>query len=596
MALNQIIVSLVILFLIVSLYKNLLGPGFTFIIGISVLGIFGILTPKEMLHGFANEQLAVIILLLLIGEVIRKSTLIDSLFEHFFKSASTYRAFIIRLIFPVAGLSAIINNTPLVAIIMPYVHNWGKKNNISPSKLLIPLSYAAILGGTATLIGTSTNLVVNGMVAEQTVFPDFTSLEIFDFTPVGLSMVLFGGIYLTLFSGKLLPSKKDPIETIKSKSREYIVEVKVTKGSKYHNKTIEDAKLRNQKGLFLVEIIRENSSISPVTPQTVLFEEDFLIFAGNTDTIADLIENNKTLQPSQLGMFSKRDKTELIEVVVTPNSGLTGKTVKNSNFRGRFDAAILAVHRNGEKIRGKIGDVVLDPGDLLFLITGEDFKKRTQDSRDFYMLSNIRSIGKMPTSKSLFIVGGLLVSIILSSLNLVPLFNSLLVFLVLLLMLKIASPKEVYKAINYNLILIIALSLALGTAMIKTGIAADVSHFFIETIRPYGIISLLLGLFLATNLLACFITNIGAVAITFPVAISLAAQLGVDPKPFALLIAFAGAASFMTPIGYQTNLMVYGPGGYNFKDFFRIGLPLTILFMIVAVIGLTLQFGLRINE
>ena len=568
MALNQIIVSLVILFLIVSLYKNLLGPGFTFIIGISVLGIFGILTPKEMLHGFANEQLAVIILLLLIGEVIRKSTLIDSLFEHFFKSASTYRAFIIRLIFPVAGLSAIINNTPLVAIIMPYVHNWGKKNNISPSKLLIPLSYAAILGGTATLIGTSTNLVVNGMVAEQTVFPDFTSLEIFDFTPVGLSMVLFGGIYLTLFSGKLLPSKKDPIETIKSKSREYIVEVKVTKGSKYHNKTIEDAKLRNQKGLFLVEIIRENSSISPVTPQTVLFEEDFLIFAGNTDTIADLIENNKTLQPSQLGMFSKRDKTELIEVVVTPNSGLTGKTVKNSNFRGRFDAAILAVHRNGEKIRGKIGDVILDPGDLLFLITGEDFKKRTQDSRDFYMLSNIRSIGKMPTSKSLFIVGGLLVSIILSSLNLVPLFNSLLVFLVLLLMLKIASPKEVYKAINYNLILIIALSLALGTAMIKTGIAADVSHFFIETIRPYGIISLLLGLFLATNLLACFITNIGAVAITFPVAISLAAQLGVDPKPFALLIAFAGAASFMTPIGYQTNLIVYNPEGYNFKDSF----------------------------
>ena len=595
MALNQIIVSLVILFLIVSLYKNLLGPGFTFMIGISVLGIFGILTPKEMLHGFANEQLAVIILLLLIGEVIRKSTLIDSLFEHFFKRVSTYRTFIIRLIFPVAGLSAIINNTPLVAIIMPYVHNWGKKNNVSPSRLLIPLSYAAILGGTATLIGTSTNLVVNGMVAEQTVFPDFTSLEIFDFTPVGLSMVLFGGIYLTLFSGRLLPSKKDPIETIKSKSREYIVEVKVTKGSQYHNKTIEDAKLRNQKGLFLVEIIRENRSISPVTPQTVLFEEDFLIFAGNTDTIADLIENNKTLQPSQLGMFSKRDKTELIEVVVTPNSGLIGKTVKNSNFRGRFDAAILAVHRNGEKIRGKIGDVILDPGDLLFLITGEDFKKRTQDSRDFYMLSNIRSIEKMPTSKSLFIVGGLLVSIVLSSLNIVPLFNSLLVFLVLLLMLKIASPKEVYKAINYNLILIIALSLALGTAMIKTGIAADVSHFFIETLRPYGIISLFIGLFLVTNLLACFITNIGAVAITFPIAISLAAQLGVDPKPFALLIAFAGAASFMTPIGYQTNLMVYGPGGYNFKDFFRIGLPLTILFMIVAVIGLTLQFGLKIN-
>ena len=592
MTLNQIIVSLVVLFIIVSLYKNLLGPGFTFVIGISILGIFGILTPKEMLHGFANEQLAVIILLLLIGEVIRKSTLIDNFFNQFFRRTTNYRTFIIKLIFPVAGFSAIINNTPLVAIIMPYVHNWGKKNNVSPSKLLIPLSYAAILGGTATLIGTSTNLVINGMVSEQTVFPQFTTLNIFDFTPVGLSMIIIGGIYLVLFSGILLPEKKDPIDTIKSKSREYVVEVKVGKGSEYNSKSIEQAKLRNLKGLFLVEIIRENKSISPVTPQTVIYEEDFLIFAGNTDTIADMIENNKTLQPSQLGMFSKRDKTELVEVVVTPNSGLIGKTVKNSNFRGRFDAAILAVHRNGEKIRGKIGDVFLAPGDLLFLITGEDFTKRTQDSRDFYTLNNIRSIEKMPTSKSLFLVGGLLLSIVLSWLKLVPLFNSLLVFLVLLLMLKIASPKEVYKAINYNLILIIALSLALGTAMIKTGIAGDVSQLFIETLKPYGIIALFIGLFLITNLLASFITNIGAVAITFPVAISLAQQLGVDPKPFALLIAFAGAANFLTPIGYQTNLMVYGPGSYNFKDFFKVGIPLELLFMIVTVLGLTLQFGL----
>ncbi|UBM62470.1 SLC13 family permease [Candidatus Sulfidibacterium hydrothermale] len=595
MSLNQIIVTLVILFLIVSLYKNLFGPGFTFIIGISILGIFRILTPEEMLKGFANEQLAVIILLLLIGEVIRKSTLIDNLFDRFFRRTFSYKKFIFKLIFPVSALSAFINNTPLVAIMMPYVHNWGKRNNIAPSKLLIPLSYAAILGGTASLIGTSTNLVVNGMVADQSLFPAFKSLDIFDFTPVGVVMILLGGLYLVFFSDKLLPDKGDVMDNIEEKSREYIVEMKVAKGSQYHNKTIEGARLRNLKGLFLVEIIREDRTLSPVTPQTMIFEEDLLIFAGNTETIADMVENNKTLQPSQLGMFAKRNKTELVEVVVSPNSGLIGKTVKESNFRGRFDAAIIAVHRNGEKIRGKIGDVKLSAGDLLLLIAGKDFEKRTQDSKDFYMLNNIRSIEKMPVRQSLLIVGGLLVSIVLSSLHWVPLFNSLLVFMVLLLLTKVASPRELYKAINYNLILIIALSLALGTAMIKTGIAAGVSNVFIELLKPYGIVTLFIGIFLITNLLAAIITNIASVAIIFPIAMSLAAQLGTNPKPFALLVAFAGAASFITPIGYQTNLMVYGPGGYNFKDFFRIGLPMTLLFMLVAVLGLVLQFGLKIN-
>jgi len=595
MSFDQLIVSFVILLMIISLYKNLLGPGFTFIIGISILGIFGILTPDEMIHGFANEQLAVIVLLLLIGEIIRRSTLIDSFFENFFKKTFSYRKFLFKLIFPVAGLSAVINNTPLVAIIMPYVHNWGKRNGISPSKLLIPLSYAAMLGGTATLIGTSTNLVVNGLVAGQDVFSGFKSLDIFDFTPVGLTMVLLGGLYLVFFSGKLLPDKRDPIENIKSNSRKYFVEVRVTKGSNYHNKTIEQANLRNLRGLFLVEIIRDNRSLSPVTPRTVIYEEDFLIFAGNTDTIADMIENKSSLQPSQLGMFLKRDKTELVEVVVSPNSELVDRTIKDSNFRGKFDAAILAVHRNGEKISGKIGDVKLLPGDLLLLITGEDFAQRTQDYNGFYELNKIRSINKTSKLQSLLVMGGLILSITLSSLKLVPLMNSLLVFLVVLLLAKMASPKELYKSINYNLILIVALSLALGTAMIKTGIAAGVSHLFIELIKPYGVISLFIAIFIITNLLAAVITNIGAVAIIFPIAISLASQLGVDPKPFALLVAFAGAASFITPIGYQTNLMVYGPGGYNFKDFFKIGLPMTILFMVIAVLGLTLQFGIKIN-
>ena len=595
MNIQQIIVLLVILFMIVSLYKSYFGSGFTFILGISVLGITGVLTPKEIMSGFANEQLAVIVLLLLIGEVIRKSTLIDNMFNRFFKRTFTYKKFLFKLIFPVSALSALINNTPLVAIMMPYVHNWGKRNNISPSKLLIPLSYAAIFGGTATLIGTSTNLVVNGMVAEQNVFPHFKSLGIFDFTPVGLTMIVLGGLFLVLFSDKLLPDKQDIAEEVALRSREYIVEVKVGQGSSYHNKTIEQAKLRNLKGLFLVEIIRGEEKISPVTPQTTVKIGDLLVFAGNTSTIADMVQGNSMLQPAHLGMFSKRTKTELLEIAIAPNSSLVSKTVRESNFRARFDAAILAIHRNGEKISGKIGNVKLIAGDLLLLITGEDFEQRTQDNKEFYIINKVRKIDKMPAGESVLILGGLIASVLLSSLKIVPLFTSLLVFVIILLLTKIASPKELYKGINYNLILIIALSIALGEAMIKTSIASGMSGLILEVLRPYGVIVLLTGLFLLTNLLAAIITNIGAAAIVFPIAISLASQLALNPKPFVLLVAFAAAGSFITPIGYQTNLMVYGPGGYSFRDFFRIGLPVTLLFMVITVVGLTLQFGLKIN-
>ena len=595
MTIDQFIVVIVILFLLLSLYRNFFGAGFTFVIGIAVLGVAGILTPSEILHGFANEQIAVIILLLLIGEIIRKSTLIDNLFNRFFNRTFTYKGFLLKLLFPVAALSSLINNTPLVAIMMPYVHSWGRRNGIAASKLLIPLSYAAMLGGTATLIGTSTNLVVNGMVQDQNIIPGFKSLEIFDFAPVGISMIILGGLYLVFFAYKLLPDYRDIKENLTEKSREYIVEVKVGTGSEYHGKSIEDAKLRNLKGLFLVEIIRKDLIISPVTPQTVMLENDLLIFAGHTHTIADMIENNSNIQPSQLGIFAKRNKTEVMEVFITPNSSLDSKTVKECKFRSRFDAAILAIHRNGEKISGKIGDLEMKPGDLLLLITGNDFLGLANETNDFFIVDRVRSIEKMPKWQSLLLLGGLVISVLLASLKIVPLFTCLVVFLIVLLFSGIAKPKELHKGLNFNLIFIIALSLALGMAMIKTDIAFLVSHAFLEIVKPYGIITLLIGIFIITNLLASIITNIGAVAIIFPISLSMAVELGANPKPFVLLVAFAAAASFITPIGYQTNLMVYGPGGYKFKDFVKVGWPLSVLFMIVTVVILTLQFDLRIG-
>jgi len=592
---NQIIVILVILFIISSLYFNIVGPGFTFVIGVIVLGIFRILSPQEILLGFSNEQIAVIVLLLIIGDIIRRSAMLEVVFRKYFRDNLSYRGYIFRLTGLVAVFSAFLNNTPLVAILMPYVHFWGKKNKMALSKLLIPLSFAAILGGCVTLIGTSTNLVVNGLVADQNIFPGFKSLNIFDFTYVGLPMMIIGIVYLTFFSGRLLPLKSDVLDDFSSKQREYIVEARIKRGSRLHGMTIEQARLRKLQGLFLVEIVRNEITLAPVTPSTKLEENDILYFAGDTSTIQQLLDEKNGLQLSQIGMYSKRTNTKLLEVVVSFNSGLSGKRVKDSNFRAKFDAAIIAIHRNGERVSGKIGDMKLMPGDVLLLLAGSDFENLYKDTNEIYMISKIRDIRKPNVFNNYFLIGGTILAIMLSAFKLISLFLALVILLSLIMVFRISSPKDIIKSIDFNLIIIITLALALGTAMIKTGVAGQFAHFILSILKPFGIVGIMAGVFAITSILGALVTNKAAVALILPVSLTLALEMGFDPRPFTLLVAFAGAASFLTPIGYQTNLMVYGPGSYNFRDFLRIGAPLTVIYMIVTVLILVWQFGLKVG-
>ena len=578
-----LIISIVLAFIIISLYTEIIGPAFTFLIGVIVLGFFGILTPKEILSGMANEQIAVIILLLLLGDIIRKTDIIDGLFDKVFRKTKSYRGFLIKMIVVVSGFSAFLNNTPLVAIMMPYVHNWSKRNNIKPSKLLIPLSYAAILGGCATLIGTSTNLIVNGLVTDQLIVPGLKPLELFDFTIVGLPMIILGSIYLILFGNKLLPDRKDVIADFSTKSREYLVEAQIRSSSKLIGKTIEGAGLRNLKGAFLVEITRGEQRLSAVSPSEIMQEEDILVFAGDTESIAEMINSDTGLALTQVGMFVKKPHTEVLEIVVSHNSTLITKTVRQTGFRGKYDAAILAVHRNGERIPGKIGAVKLKAGDVLLLLAGDDFAKRSYDTHDFYLISKIREFRKLKLYKSITLFGGVAAAIFLSAIGVISLFMALMILMIIILLLKIASPKDIPKSIDYNLAIIIVLSLAIGTAMIKTGMADIIANFIISVFKPFGPLGLLFGIFLITNLLASYITNKAAAAIIFPISVTAAINLGLPTTPFILIVAFAAAANFITPIGYQTNLMVYGPGGYSFKDYIKIGLPLTFIYMFVTV-------------
>ena len=587
---QQILVFIVILFILVSLYLELLGPAFTFMIAVITLGIFGVLTPNEIISGLANVQIAVIIMLLLFGDIIKKTSVIENTFDRLFRSARSYKGFLSRMMLIVATFSAFLNNTPLVAVMMPYVHNWCKRNNYSPSKFLIPLSYAAILGGTVTLIGTSTNLIVNGMIQNNTIIPELRSLEMFDFIYVGIPMVVIGFLYLLFFGNKILPDKSTITENFSGDTREYIIEAKVRAKSHLIGKTITEAGLIDLKGLYLVEILRRSFRISAVSPDLILDRGDMLVFAGETSRIAELINANSGLVLPEVGMLTKKRRAEIVEIVVSQNSSLINKSVRESNFRSKYDAAIIAVHRNGERIEGKLGNVLLKAGDVLLLYTGGDFVSRTATTSDFYFISKVRDFVKLEWYKTAILFGGLILAIILSSLHIVPLFMGLIIILLASMVLKVTHPKELPKSIDYNLALIIVLALALGTAMIKSGTADLIANLLINIFIPFGKIWLLFGIYFITSILAAYITNTAAVGIIFPIALTAARNLDISAIPFVLTVAYGAAANFMTPIGYQTNIMVYGPGGYSFKDFFKIGFPLTIIYMIATVTILSLIY------
>ncbi len=587
---DVILVFVVLAFILVSLYKEILGAAFTFFVAVMVLGFFGVLTPKELLAGFANEQIAVVIMLLLLGDAIRQISVIEIFFSKIFPRQSGYRGFLSRIMLWIGGFSAFLNNTPLVAVMMPYVHNWCKRNNISPSKLLLPLSYAAILGGCVTLIGTSTNLIVNGMVIDQTIFPDMEPLHMFDFFWVGFPMLVIGFLYLFFFGDKLLPKRSILTKSISGSERKYLVEAKVNKNSKLAGRTIEDSGLGNSKGLFLAEVVRKNYTFQVFDKNFVLESGDLLRFAGESEDIANLLSDTSNLSLPSVGMMSRLKRADVVEIVISHNSTLISKMVRDINFRSKYDSVLLAIHRNGERITGKLEEIKLKAGDVILLLAGDDFNSRSSDDMDFYLISKVKEVRKPERYKIWTLFGGTLLAIFLSALNLIPLFMGLLVVLVVINILGVVSAKDLPKSIDYNLAVIIALSLALGTAMIKTGVADMIADFMISILFPFGKIAVLMGIYLITTILAAYITNKAAVAIIFPISLTAAHSLGLNPLPFALVVSFAAAANFLTPIGYQTNLMVYGPGGYTFKDFFRIGWPLTLIYMIVTVFILNYMY------
>lgn len=588
LSLPIIIILFTIIFLLAALYFEFFKPAVVFFIAILVFVIAGILSPKEALSGFANEQLAVIVLLLIISDIFRKSSVIDVLFNRLFARSISTKSFSFRMMGMVASLSAFFNNTPLVAMMMPYVNRWAGKQGVASSKLLIPLSYAAILGGCVTLIGTSTNLIVNGFAVDA----GYPSLSIFDFTAVGLPMLVIGMVFLLFFGNRLLPDNKLKLESMVEDDRKYFIEAMIKSDSKLIGKTVEQAGLRNLKGLYLVEIVRRDQSLAPVSPDERLQEDDALVFAGETNAVEEISKKKLglTLPKKVERMLDKRSSVN--EIVISYNSPLIGEKVMDTDFRARFDAAIVAIHRNGERLKGKIGEQELLAGDVLLVFSGNDFISRSKNSRSFYILTHTEEAEEVNVRKVSLVFSSLVAAILLSAFTTIPLIAGLSVVLLLAIIMDIVPLDQIRRGLDFDLILLIAFGLAFGKAMINSGASIYLADLILQWQDLLSPPVLLMFIFLLTNLLAAYITNKAAVAILFPISLAVALSAGYDPIPFILIVSFGAAANFITPLGYQTNLMVYGPGGYTFKDYLRVGLPLTILYMLGASLILTYVYDL----
>jgi di/tricarboxylate transporter len=554
--------------------------------GVAMLVLTGILTPEAALTGLANEGMVTVALLFVVSAGMTETGGIAWIAERIFGRPKTPQRAIARLMVPTATASAFMNNTPLVAMLIPAVNDWAKQIRVAPSKLMIPLSYAAILGGTCTLIGTSTNIVVNGLIIrgakEGNSQLPVDGLNMFDITWVGLPACIVGLGFILLTQRWLLPDRRPPISDLDD-PRQYTVEMSVTPDSPLIGKTIEDAGLRHLQGVFLAEINRDDQVLPAVSPQERLRANDLLVFVGVVDSVVDLRKIRglapATDQVAKIAVPS-RDRC-LIEAVVSNTCPIVGKTIRDGRFRTRYDAAVIAVARNGERINKKIGDIVLEPGDTLLLESEPAFADRQRNSRDFFLVSRLENSAPPQHEKAIIAILILIALVIALTTN-VPTVIAALGAAAAMLLTRCTSIGAARRAMDWETLLAIAASFAMGKALEVTGAAEAIGQSVMNLAGENPWIALAV-LYAITLIVTELITNNAAAALMFPLAISTADTVGSSYYPFIIAVMMAASAGFATPIGYQTNLMVYGPGGYRFSDYLRIGVPLDILIGIITV-------------
>jgi len=500
-----------------------------------------------------------------------------------------------RLIFPVAFFSAFTNNTPLVAALLPVLSGVAKRAGMAASRLYMPLSFAAILGGVCTLIGTSTNLVVAGLIQEHNATAEaerrIAEFGLFTLTPVGLPVAVVGLAYILLFGRRLLPDRRTD-EPGAAVERQYMTAMRVEPGSPIVGRTIEGAGLRHLPGLFLSRLERGDESMTAVGPDERLEAGDTLVFVGVLESVVDL-QKIRGLAPivDEADLRHDRPRMRLIEAVVSPRSPLIGQTVRDSGIRTRYGAVVVAVHRMGHRLSGKIGDITVRPGDTLLLEAGAGFARRFRQSNEFTLVSEIEGHTAPRHERASLALGVLVVLVALLTGDFIDPLTGSLAAAAAMVAGRCCTLSQARASIDWQVLVVIAGAFGLGRALTETGLADALANGVVEVGGSSPVV--LLGLiYLLTVIFTVFISNNAAAVLMFPLAIEAARVGGIDPLAVSVCVAVAASAEFSTPLGYQTNLMVMGPGGYKWLDFVRFGAPLTLLSGVVAVASSVVWFGL----
>jgi di/tricarboxylate transporter len=563
-----------------SIVFTRLSADVVFLGGTGLLMILGILDPPEALAGFSSSGVVTVgVLYVVVSGLIETGALHWISARVLGQPTSTRRAQS-RVMFPVFILSGFLNNTPVVAMFIPAILQWARKIGHSASKFMIPLSFASILGGMCTLIGTSTNLVVNGLFQAHT---GGDGLGMFEITRLGLPCAVIGLLYLLIFSKKLLP-KNERTDDGFSDPREYTAELLVRQNSGLAGRSVQEAGLRQLPGGYLVEIIRDGNIHAPIGPEMKLCDNDRLVFAGDVDSMLELrnFQGLKVAEDHQFSLDMPLSERRIVEVVVSSTCPEIGHKIRECHFRKRYNAAILALARNGKRIEGRIGDIRLKAGDTLLVEAHAGFIPRQKDSRDFLLISEMQDAVLVEHSRAplaLLLLAGMVLAV---AFQLTSMLSAAAITAMLILLFKCSNPNRARKSVEWNVLLVIAAALGLGRALEKTGAAGALADGLIGLGGSNPWITLAL-VYLVTAILTELITNNAAAALIFPIAMSVAETLGVDAHAFIFCIMIGASASFLTPIGYQTNLMVFGPGGYSVSDYFKIGLPLSLLVGVTAI-------------
>jgi len=567
------------------LASNRLGADLVMLGALAVLLMSGVIAPADAFSGFANEGLLTVAFLYVVVAGLRQSGVVARVAVGLLGRPATPLAAQLRLIAPVTVLSGFVNNTPLVAVYLPLVSSLARRSGVAPSQLFLPLSYAAILGGVCTLIGTSTNVVVNGLILDYNraaAGPPIAPFGMFTLSAVGVPLALVGVAYMLVAGRRLLPARAAAYSR-EDERRDYMVALRAEPGAPVVGLGLEAAGLRHLSGLFLAHIERQHDVLHAVGPDEIVRADDVLVFVGVRDSVVELHQIPGLVPVAWDPAAGVRHDHRLIEAVISPSSPMLGQTIRDGGFRTKYGGVIVAVHRHGERLAGKIGDIRLRAGDAVLIEAPPGFAARHEHSTAFHLVSGTDG-PLLPRHHRVWLAAGIFAAfVVLSATGWMATLTAAMLAAGAMLVLGCTDLTVARQTIDWPVLVVIGAGIGVGNAVEASGLAAVVADGVLGLTAGGGPVALLTGVYVLTWALTSVLSNTAAAVLVFPVALRAAHAAGLAFEPLAMAIAIAASCEFTTPIGYQTNLMVQGPGGYRLGDYLRFGGPLTVICGLVAV-------------